>query len=200
VSFVKPSVKSGSRGVQRNLFCNFWTLLQVFTNFRSLRQFLEFKQLQNDLKNRRTVSGRNPAHGYSVLRAPRVVTACGTARWCARRRLTGGYPAVRFSVRQGSPRRLGGGGVAGSGRRYDVSVEDDSNEGVASSGAVLRLEAEAREVVAGAASERSAAGGSALLKGGEGGSGASGDAWGRAGEREGTGAGATWDSAAARRD
>jgi hypothetical protein len=36
VSLVKPTVKSGSRGFIPNLFCKFWTFLQVFTNFRSL--------------------------------------------------------------------------------------------------------------------------------------------------------------------
>jgi hypothetical protein len=46
VSLVKPTVKSGSRGVQKILFCNLWTLLQVSTNFENLGQFLEFKQLK----------------------------------------------------------------------------------------------------------------------------------------------------------
>jgi hypothetical protein len=33
VSLVKPTVKSGSRGFIQNLFCNFWTFLQVSMNF-----------------------------------------------------------------------------------------------------------------------------------------------------------------------
>jgi hypothetical protein len=36
VSLVKPTVKSGSRGFVQNLFCKFWTFLQVSTNFGSL--------------------------------------------------------------------------------------------------------------------------------------------------------------------
>jgi hypothetical protein len=39
----------------QNLFCNFWTLLQVSTNFESLKQFLEFKQLKNDFKSSHSV-------------------------------------------------------------------------------------------------------------------------------------------------
>jgi hypothetical protein len=33
-----------------NLFCNFWAFLQVSTNFGSLKQFLEFKITENELK------------------------------------------------------------------------------------------------------------------------------------------------------
>jgi hypothetical protein len=90
--------------------------------------------------------------------------------------------------------------VAGSGQRGGVPVEGGSGGVVASSGAVLRLEAEAREGTAGVASERRRKHGAGeknpvgdsntLLKGGPtgcsgGGGGESGDAWGRAGEREG---------------
>jgi hypothetical protein len=50
VSLVKPTVYRGSRGVQQNLFCNFWTFIQVFTNFGSLKQFLELKTFENELK------------------------------------------------------------------------------------------------------------------------------------------------------
>jgi hypothetical protein len=50
--------------------------------------------------------------------------------------------------RRGSPRRSGGGGVAGSGRRDDIPVEGISGGVATSSGAVLRLEAEARKGIA----------------------------------------------------
>jgi hypothetical protein len=78
-------------------------------------------------------------------------------------------PAARFSVRapppcggcagqeewrQGSPRKSGGGGVAGSGRRSGVLVEGSSGGVAASSGAILWLEAEMREGTVGAASEQ----------------------------------------------
>jgi hypothetical protein len=33
VSLVKTTVKSGSKGFIQNLFCKFWTLLQVSMNF-----------------------------------------------------------------------------------------------------------------------------------------------------------------------
>jgi hypothetical protein len=76
---------------------------------------------------------------------------------------------VRFSVRappsrggctgqeerrRGSPRRSGDGGVAGSGRHSGIPLEGGSDGVAVSSGAVLRLEAEAREGTTGAASER----------------------------------------------
>jgi hypothetical protein len=50
VSLVKPTVKSGSRGFIQNLFCNFWTFLQVSTNFWSLKQFLKFETIEKHLK------------------------------------------------------------------------------------------------------------------------------------------------------
>jgi hypothetical protein len=37
VSLVKSTVKSGSKGFIQNWFCKFWTLLQVSTNFWSLK-------------------------------------------------------------------------------------------------------------------------------------------------------------------
>jgi hypothetical protein len=51
VSLVKRTVKSGSIVVIQNLFCNFWTLLQVFKNFGSLKQFLELKTIEKRFKN-----------------------------------------------------------------------------------------------------------------------------------------------------
>jgi hypothetical protein len=50
VSLIKLTVSSGSRGVQQNLFCIFWIFLQVSTNLGSLKQFLEFKISENELK------------------------------------------------------------------------------------------------------------------------------------------------------
>jgi hypothetical protein len=44
-------MQSGSRGVEQNLFCNFWTLLQVSMNFGSLHYFMELKTIENDLKS-----------------------------------------------------------------------------------------------------------------------------------------------------
>jgi hypothetical protein len=82
--------------------------------------------------------------------------------------------------------------VAGSGWRGGVSVEGGSGGVVASSGAVLLLDAEARERIVGATSERRrkhsageknpTGGGRSLLRGG---GRESGDAWGIAREREG---------------
>jgi hypothetical protein len=43
-------VESGSRGFIKKLFCNFWTFLQVSTNFGNLPHFLEFKTIENELK------------------------------------------------------------------------------------------------------------------------------------------------------
>jgi hypothetical protein len=43
-------MKSGSRGVQKNLFDDFWTFLQVSTNFETLHYFLRIKTIENDLK------------------------------------------------------------------------------------------------------------------------------------------------------
>jgi hypothetical protein len=51
VSLVKPNVKSGSRGFIQNLFCKFWTFLQVYTNFGSLKQFLLFKRIRKTIKS-----------------------------------------------------------------------------------------------------------------------------------------------------
>jgi hypothetical protein len=113
--------------------------------------------------------------------------------------LRGGYAGQR-ERRRGSPRRSGGGGVAGTGRRGDVLVEGGSGGVATSSGAVLQLEAEATEGTAGAVSEQRRKhgtgeknpvdGGSTLLKGGRcgcsgGGAEELGDGWGGAGERGG---------------
>jgi hypothetical protein len=44
-------MKSGSRGFIQNLFCKFWTFLQVSTNFGSLKQFLLFKTIRKMIKS-----------------------------------------------------------------------------------------------------------------------------------------------------
>jgi hypothetical protein len=51
----------------KNLFYNFWTLIQVSTNFGSLGQFLEFKQLKNATQCR--ASNRPTACGARVKTA-----------------------------------------------------------------------------------------------------------------------------------
>jgi hypothetical protein len=64
VSLVKLTVKSGSGGVQQNLFYNFWIFLQVSMNFGHLKQFPEFKTNENELKTPHSVEpqiGPRPA-------------------------------------------------------------------------------------------------------------------------------------------
>jgi hypothetical protein len=51
VSLVNPTVKSGSRGFIQNLFCKFWTFLQVSMNFGSLKQLLLFKTIRKMIKS-----------------------------------------------------------------------------------------------------------------------------------------------------
>jgi hypothetical protein len=67
VILVKPTVRSGSRGFIQNLFCNFWTSLQVSTNFLGLKQFLEFKTIEKHLNPRAQYRAENrpeaTAHG-----------------------------------------------------------------------------------------------------------------------------------------
>jgi hypothetical protein len=63
VSFVKPTVKSGSSEFIKNLFCNFWTFLLVSTNFGSLNYFLLFKTIGKTINKGHTVPGLKPAHG-----------------------------------------------------------------------------------------------------------------------------------------
>jgi hypothetical protein len=79
-----------------------------------------------------------------------MVARSSAARW----RLTGSKVFGQEEQRWGSPRRSGDDGVAGSGRRGGVLVEGGSSEVAASSGVVLRLEAEAKEGTVGVASER----------------------------------------------
>jgi hypothetical protein len=103
-------MKSGSREVQQNLFCNFRTFLQVSTNFGILKQFMEFKTIENELKftaqcraeirPSATVHGPVACHARPArwpagpwpdgLTQPWRRPARGTARWCARRQLDDG--------------------------------------------------------------------------------------------------------------
>jgi hypothetical protein len=107
----------------------------------------------------------------------------GACRWTGRGKVLGSSTTAKRRLRRerewrrGSSRRLGIGGVAGSGRRSGVPVEGGSGGVAASSGAVLQLEAEAREGTASVVSERRrkhgveeknpADGGSTLLMGGD---------------------------------
>jgi hypothetical protein len=59
-------MKSGSRGFIQNLFCNFWTLLQVSTDFESLHYVLRIKTIEKRFKNRRTLRGRKSPRGYGA--------------------------------------------------------------------------------------------------------------------------------------
>jgi hypothetical protein len=62
--FGQAHCEEWSRGVEQNLFCNFWTFLQVSTNFGSLKQFLKFKIIENELKTPHSVGpqiGPRPA-------------------------------------------------------------------------------------------------------------------------------------------
>jgi hypothetical protein len=97
-------MKSGSRGVQQNLFCNFWTLLQVFMNFGSLKQFLKFKQLKNDLKSPHSVGSA----ARFLVRAPQSRGGC----------------AGQGGTWRGSPRRSVVSGMAGSSRHDGVPTAE----------------------------------------------------------------------------
>jgi hypothetical protein len=76
VSLVQPTVKSGLRGFIQNLFCKFWTFLQVSTNFGSLKHFLRIK-----------INWKRLKRPHSIVLHIRL-TACGArgleahlARW-----------------------------------------------------------------------------------------------------------------------
>jgi hypothetical protein len=97
-------VKSGSRGVQQNLVCNFWTLLQVFTNFGSLNYFLPFKIFRKTINKHHTVSSLKPAHGLQCMGENGPWAA--TRRLATRGRLTSrlGPGLAARSSRRGGPR------------------------------------------------------------------------------------------------
>jgi hypothetical protein len=58
VSLLKPTVSSVSRVFIQNLFYNFCTFLQVYTNFASLHYFLRIKSIEKQFKIGCTVPGR----------------------------------------------------------------------------------------------------------------------------------------------
>jgi hypothetical protein len=94
VSLVKPTVQSGSIVFIQNLFYNFWTLLQVSTNFGSLKQFLEFKTIENDLKS--------AAHCWAET-GPRLQCAPGGLSHTSGRKGLLGHGLVAQSSRGGGP-------------------------------------------------------------------------------------------------
>jgi hypothetical protein len=114
----KSTVKSGSRGIQQNLFCNFWTFLQVSMNFGSLKQFLELKQLKNHLKTLHSVGPQiSPcpaAHGRNwPSPVGRATRGTSTMRWA--RSLRGAHArGGAVARRQGARRWTGRGKVLGS--------------------------------------------------------------------------------------
>jgi hypothetical protein len=95
-------------------------------NFGNLKQFLEFKTIENELKIRRTVSGRN--RPVATVRGPAACHARSARRPAGPR--TGGpvarSPVTRWRLfagqgewRRGSQRRLG---VDGAERRLDAAA------------------------------------------------------------------------------
>jgi hypothetical protein len=80
---------------QKKLFCNFWTFLQVFTNFGIFHNFLELKTIENDLKS--------TAQCWAEI-GPRLQHA---ARWpatCGRPKGRLGHGPTARSSRGGGPR------------------------------------------------------------------------------------------------
>jgi hypothetical protein len=130
-------MKSGSRGFIQNLFCNFWTLLQVSTNFGNLKQILKFKTIKNDLKSPHSVGPKSDLRlqcstWWPATRGrPEGRLGHGLA---ARSSHAHGGCTGEEKRRRGSLWRLDDGGVVGSGRRGGVPVEGSSGEAAASSG------------------------------------------------------------------
>jgi hypothetical protein len=148
VSLVKSIVKSGSRGVPENLFRNFWTFLQISTNFGILKQFLQFKTIEKHL---------NPWAQYWAETGPRLQPTGHGGLPRAVGRNSGEAAAWRLGLAQKTPRvardnartprargvvtargprvrwRGGGftGGPVGAGRRQGVASEHRWGPGVA---------------------------------------------------------------------
>jgi hypothetical protein len=61
--------------IHTKFICNFWTFLQVSTNFESLPYFLEFKIIEKQNKIRRTVLGRIRPEAKGLLGA---ASCCGS--------------------------------------------------------------------------------------------------------------------------
>jgi hypothetical protein len=87
-----PTAKSGSRGFIKKLFCNFWTLLQISTNFGSLKQFPEIKTIEKNDYSDTQCRAPHSAHGlrHPGKTGPRAVAVDGLPRGLAEahRRLT----------------------------------------------------------------------------------------------------------------
>jgi hypothetical protein len=128
VSLVKPTVKSGSRGFIQNLFCNFWTFLQVSTNFESLKQFLLFKTIGKTIKFSAQYRAENWLQVTSHGGWRPVLRGRPTSRLGRGGVSTDGAPAA--SQRRGSPREH----QRGSG------VTSDKSGGVARTRAAGRWE------------------------------------------------------------
>jgi hypothetical protein len=62
VSLVKLTLKSGSRGLIQNLFCNFWTFLQILEVWNNFWNYLTKTEKEKDS----TVHGPKSGPGYSA--------------------------------------------------------------------------------------------------------------------------------------
>jgi hypothetical protein len=93
-------MKGGSRGFIQNLFCKFWTFLQVSTNFGILNYFLLFKTIGKIFKS--------PVQCWVRYRPE--ATAHGAWRPAMRGQPTSllGHGLVARSSRRGGPRRGSG--------------------------------------------------------------------------------------------
>jgi hypothetical protein len=101
VSFVKPTVQSDSRVFIQNIFCNFWTFLQISMNFGSLHYYLGIKSIEKRLNRRHSVGPQSGPH--AAARRP-----------AAHGRLSRGSAVAR---RPRAHRRLACRGVEGDGTR-----------------------------------------------------------------------------------
>jgi hypothetical protein len=100
-----PTAKSGSRGFIKKLFCNFWTLLQISTNFGSLKQFPEIKTIEKNDYSDTQCRAPHSAHGlrHPGKTGPRAVAVDGLPRGLAEahRRLTCYRVGARAQRRRG---------------------------------------------------------------------------------------------------
>jgi hypothetical protein len=142
---VKPTVNSGSRGVQQNLFYNFWTLLQVFTNFESLNYFLPFKTIGKTIKNatRCQASNRPTTYGTRAKMArgwrhgglPRAAgrKAAWATTWWPSPAEEAARDVRKWGARHACSRRGDAldGGAVGAGQRQGAAREHRWGPGVA---------------------------------------------------------------------
>jgi hypothetical protein len=80
VSFVKPTVSSGSRVFIQNLFCNFGHSYKFLRILEICTILWELNQLENNL-NRPHSGGPNLAHDYSARRGALPCAAGRPAGW-----------------------------------------------------------------------------------------------------------------------